>query len=469
MNKEITHIIQPGWGLLLSLVILLSLVSCNPVQQQESAGEKPNIIFIMADDLGYGDLGAYGQELIKTPNIDQLAKEGMRFTQCYSGSSVCAPARSVLMTGMHAGHTRVRGNFGIGGVKGLAGIDGRVPLKAEDITIAEILQKAGYKTVMVGKWGLGEPNTAGEPNKQGFDEFYGFLNQRRAHSYYPEFIWENQEKKLLKNRDSIKVDYTHDLFVGKAIDFIQKNQNDPFFLYIPLCIPHNNYEVPDLGIYEDKPWETDAKAYAAMISRMDAGVGRIMKKLKEIGMDENTIVFFTSDNGAAESSQLWKIFESNAPLRGVKRDPYEGGIRVPMIVRYPDKVSGGVKNDLPWYFADILPTLAEIANTEHTVKVDGKSIVTSLYGGEQELDSRYMYWEFYEKDGWRATRFGDWKAIQHDMHKREHKAIELYDLKSDLGESVNLASEYPEIVQKAKEIFEDAHHPSEHYVWKYLK
>jgi arylsulfatase A-like enzyme len=469
MKKELTDIIPFARELLFCLLILFSLLSCNSVEQKETGTRQPNIIFIMADDLGYGDLGAYGQKLIQTPNIDQLAKEGMRFTQCYSGSSVCAPARSVLMTGMHAGHTRVRGNFGIGGVKGLAGIDGRVPLKEEDITIAEILQNAGYKTAMVGKWGLGEPNTAGEPNKQGFDEFYGFLNQRRAHSYYPEFIWENQEKILLNNSDSIKNDYTHDLFAGKAIDFIKRNQNDPFFLYIPFCIPHNNYEVPDLGIYEDKPWEPDAKAYAAMISRMDAGVGRIMNTLKEIGMDDNTIVFFTSDNGAAESSQLWKIFESNAPLRGVKRDPYEGGIRVPMIARYPGKVPADVKNELPWYFADVLPTLAEIANAAHTVEVDGKSIVASLYGGEQNLEPRYMYWEFYEKDGWRATRFGDWKAIQHDMHKQKHKAIELYDLRNDLAESINLASEHPEIVQKAEEIFEDAHHPSEHYVWEYLK
>jgi arylsulfatase A-like enzyme len=460
----------PKFIKLITLIFMLGLLSWKQVLNQNQVPEpiKPNIIFIMADDLGYADLGTYGQHSIKTPNIDFLAKEGMQFTQCYSGAAVCAPARSVLMTGLHAGHTRVRGNFGIGGVKGLAGIEGRVPLKDEDLTIAELLKNEGYKTAMIGKWGLGEPETEGEPHRQGFDEFYGFLNQRRAHSYYPEYIWRDQHKIKLKNSDSNHIEYTHDLFAEEAIDFIKRNKENPFFLYVPFCIPHNNYEVPDLGIYKDETWETDAKAYAAMISRMDASVGRIMKTLKDSGIDKNTIVFFTSDNGAAKYSKQWNIFESNAPLRGIKRDAYEGGIRVPMIVRYPEIIDKGVQNDLPWYFADVMPTLVELTGGNVPDNIDGRSILPTLMGEEQDFSQRYMYWEFYEKNGWRATRFGDWKAIQNDMHNKNHKPIELYNIKIDMSESKNVASKNPEIVKKAEQIFEEAHIPSDHYIWKHL-
>jgi arylsulfatase A-like enzyme len=461
-------------NILYAILVFFILIGCKKIKENEAVQiplvKKPNIIFIMADDLGYADLGCYGQKIIQTPNIDKLAKEGMRFTQTYSGSSVCAPARSVLMTGMHTGHTRVRGNFGLGGVKGLAGIEGRVPIMAEDVTVAEVLKSVGYRTGMIGKWGLGEPNTEGEPNIQGFDEFYGFLNQRRAHSYYPDYVWKNREKVMLTgNSDRNGTDYTHDIFANEAIEFIDRNQNDPFFLYLPLCIPHSNYELPDLGIYKDKQWDADAKAYAAMISLMDVTVGRIMQKLKESGIDENTIVFFTSDNGAAESSQIWKVFESNAPLRGVKRDPYEGGIRVPMIVRYPTEIAQGEINDLPWYFADVLPTLAELTGVSVPEGIDGTSVLATLKGGKQDLSNREMYWEFYEKDGWRAVRFGDWKAIQRDMHKKEHQPIEIYNIKNDISEINNLAAKYPELVEKAKHIFEESHIPSEHYVWKHLK
>mgnify|MGYP001484953493 CR=1 FL=1 len=357
------------------ILIVFKLIKQNEVVQVPQF-KKPNIIFIMADDLGYADLGCYGQKIIQTPNIDKLAKEGMRFTQTYSGSSVCAPARSVLMTGLHTGHTRVRGNFGLGGVKGLAGIEGRIPLMEEDITVAEVLKNAGYRTGMIGKWGLGEPNTEGEPNSQGFDEFYGFLNQRRAHSYYPDYVWKNRKKAMLiGNSDGNRKDYTHDIFANEAIEFIDRNQNNPFFLYLPLCIPHSNYELPDLGAYKHQKWDTDAKAYAAMISLMDVTVGRILQKLKESNIDENTIVFFTSDNGAAESTQIWKLFKSNSPLRGVKRDPYEGGIRVPMIVRYPNVIAQGEISDLPWYFADVLPTLAELSGASIPASIDGTSIL----------------------------------------------------------------------------------------------
>jgi arylsulfatase A-like enzyme len=447
------------------ILILSILSSC---ATKETTNSKPNIIFIMADDMGYADAGCYGQKLIKTPNIDQLAKEGIRFTQCYSGSSVCAPARSVLMTGQHTGHTRVRGNFGIGGVVGLGGGQGRVPLREEDITVAQVLKKAGYTTGMVGKWGLGEPNTTGEPGLKGFDEFYGFLNQRRAHTYYPDYIWKNKEKVILNNKDRKGTDYTHELFADYTVDFIQRHKDKPFFLYVPFCIPHDSYELPDNGDYENMDWEEKAKRYAAMISRMDKNVGRIIQTLKDAEIDDNTYVFFTSDNGAAQSSVDWGLFDSNDPLRGIKRDPYEGGMRVPMVVWNPKKIAGGQTNDLAWYFADVLPTLAEIADVPAPEKIDGISVLPTLHGQEQDLSERHLYWEFYEKQGWRVTYFGDWKAIQVGMNNGDQEPLELYNLKEDIGEQTNLADQHPDIVAKAAAILKESHVPSEHFIWKYL-
>ena len=434
---------------------------------KESDNPKPNIIFIMADDLGYGDLECYGQRKIKTPNIDSLAAQGMLFTQCYAGSSVCAPSRNVLMTGMHTGHVTVRGNLGKGGVKGLGGGEGRVPLSAGDTTIAQVLRKAGYVTAMVGKWGLGEPHTTGEPNKKGFDEFYGFLNQRRAHTYYPDYIWKDTTKVVLTgNEDGQRKEYTHELFVNYILDFLNRNQNKPFFLYVPFCIPHAAYEVPDYGIYEDEHWTDIEKAYAAMITRMDASVGRIMKKLKELNIDDNTWVFFTSDNGPSAEDDSLKMFDSGGPFRGAKRDPYEGGIRVPMIVRCPREIAPGQTNDFVWYFADVMPTLASIAHTRAPENIDGINVLPVLQGKKQDTIQRYLYWEFYERTGWRALRYGDWKAVQQDMYYKEPRAIELYNLKDDISESHNIADQHPEIIMKVKELFREAHRPSPNFMWK---
>lgn len=440
------------------------------VAQLASGQERPNIIFIMADDLGYAELGSYGQKQIKTPHLDQLASEGMKFSQFYSGSSVCAPARSVLMTGMHTGHTRVRGNFGKGGVVGLAGNKGRVPIKSKDVTVAEVLKTKGYKTGMIGKWGLGEPNTTGEPNKQGFDYFYGFLNQRRAHSYFPEYLWENNKKVILEgNEDQKKTQYTHDLFAEKTMSFLDKNHKSPFFLYLPLCIPHGKYEIPDNGIYSNKEgWTEKQKIYAAMVSKMDETVGRILDRLKKLGIEENTYIFFTSDNGAAEVENDWKLFESSGIYRGMKRDPYEGGIRVPLIAWHPKKIKANTSSDQIGYFADFLPTIADLAGVDPIVKVDGVSISSVLHGKGNKIKERYLYWEFYEKKGWRATRFGKWKAIQKNMHKGDQGAIEVYDLENDPSEKNDISSVNSKVLKKAKRIFEEAHVPSEHYVWKFL-
>lgn len=452
-------------GLGLAAFTLSSCVETENKHKTSSA--KPNIIFIMADDLGYADLGCYGQKEIKTPCIDRLAKEGMLFTDCYSGSAVCAPARSVLMTGQHTGHTTVRGNFGLGGGVGLGGGKGRVPLKKDDVTIAEVLKKAGYVTGMTGKWGLGEPNTTGEPNEQGFDEWFGYLNQRRAHTYYPTFIWRDKEKVMLDgNKDGKKTEYTHDMFSEFAIDFIERHKENPFFLYIPYCIPHSKFELPDLGIYKDKPWDKDEKAYAAMVSRMDSDVGRIMDTLEKAGIGDNTYVFFCSDNGAAKR---WKPFDSCGPLRGIKRDAYEGGIRTPMIVRCPNHIKPATTSDLPWYFADVMPTCAAIANTKPPKNIDGVNILPTLEGKNQDLRKRYLYWEFYEGNGWQAVRFGDWKGIQQG-HKTDKKLpVELYNLKDDIGEKNNIADKHPELVAKVKKIFKEAHTPSEHFIWEKKK
>jgi arylsulfatase A-like enzyme len=445
-----------------AIVFSLFILGCSGVSEdpksRESAASKPNIIFIMADDLGYGDLGSYGQKTIQTPNLDQMAVEGLRFTDCYAGSTVCAPSRSVLMTGLHTGHTTVRGNFGKYGVVGLAGGEGRVPLFAEDVTVGEVLQDAGYVTGMAGKWGLGEPNTSGHPNDQGFDEWFGYLNQRRAHSYYPDYIWKNKDKHDLPgNQHGKRETYTHDLFAAFALDFINRHQDDPFFLYLPYTIPHDAYEIPDTAPYSDQPWTEDEKVHAAMITRLDRDIGNLFQLLKDLEIDENTIVFFCSDNGAA---QRWEgRFDSSGNLRGHKRDMYEGGIRTPMIVRWPGKIAPNALSDLPWYFADVLPTLAEIAGTESPDAIDGVSVLPTILGNPQSLDDRPLYWEFFESGFQQAVRLGNWKAVR----LAPGEPMELYNLSTDEGEINDVASRHPEVVARIEAYMKTARTPSENW------
>ena len=446
-------------GLFLSIVLIfVSGFSAHAKKLQ-----KPNIIFIMADDLGYGDLGSYGQQIIQTPNLDKMASEGMRFTECYAGSPVCAPSRSVLMTGKHTGHTTVRGNSGgIGGVMGLGGKDGRVPLRKEDITVAEVLKQAGYVTGMTGKWGLGEPNTTGEPNSQGFDEWFGYLNQNRAHTYYPTFIWRNRERVPLNgNKGNRKTQYTHDMFTNFALEFIRENQKKPFFLYVPYCIPHSDYEIPDTAPYSDQPWTDNEKVHAAMVTRMDRDIGRIMALLKELKIGDNTIVFFCSDNGAAER---WEgRFDSSGALRGRKRDMYEGGIRTPMIVRWPGRIESGSENDLAWHFADVLPTLAEIAQTNPPDGIDGVSVLPTLLGKKQDIADRFLYWEFFGGGFKQAVRWRNWKAVR----LKPGQKLELYDLSQDTGETQNVAAKHPNILARINEYLKTAR--SESQAWPIRK
>ncbi len=424
--------------------------------------ERPNIIWIMADDLGYGELGCYGQAEIRTPNIDGMASQGMRFTQCYAGSTVCAPTRCCLMTGKHTGHATVRGNSA-------RTADGNIliPLREEDVTVAEILREAGYATGVTGKWGLGEPGTTGMPNRQGFDRWLGFLNQRHAHGYYPEFVWNNDEMmELTANLGGGQRDWIHDRFSQFALDFIEQNRQRPFFLYVAYTIPHGRYEIPDDKPYSDRPWPQNVKNHAAMITRMDADVGKILACLKRLKIDERTIVFFTSDNGAEiyyyrktdEVEDYVRILKPGGPLQGFKRDLTEGGIRVPAIVRWPGQIEAGSVSDHPWAFWDFLPTAADLADTEVPTDVDGRSIVPTLLG-EPQPSAEYFYWEFFERGFQQAARSGRWKAIRNDRSK----PVELYDLSEDIGEQRNLASQHPEIVQKMTTYLDSARTPSAYW------
>ncbi len=429
-------------------VSLLSWVACSAPRPADVAPEpRPNIVFIMADDLGYGDLGSYGQTEIATPNLDRMAAEGRRFTSVYTGSPVCAPSRNVLMTGKHTGHTTVRGNFGQGGVIGLGGGEGRVPLRAEDVTVAEVLKASGYATAMVGKWGLGEPDTTGEPNLQGWDEWFGYLNQRRAHSYYPEYLWHNTERvELPGNQDGRREQYSHDLLTERALGFLRDRagKGAPFFLYLPYTVPHAKYEIPDTGQYTTRDWEEDEKVHAAMITRMDTDIGRLLDRLKAKEIPRQTVVFFCSDNGAA---RRWEgRFDSSGLLRGQKRDVYEGGIRTPMIVRWPGRVEAGSVSAAPWYFADVLPTLAELGGALDHVPddIDGMSMVPTLLGAEQDTSDRVMYWEFHGGGFSQAARWRNWKAVK----TSPDGALELYDLGTDPGEEEDVSSEHPEIVAR---------------------
>ncbi len=410
-------------------------------------GKRPNIVFIMVDDMGYADLGCYGSKVIETPRLDRMAAEGMRFTQAYSGCTVCAPARSTLMTGTHMGHTPVRGNTG------------GVPLPDGDVTVAEVLEQAGYATGGFGKWGLGDLDTCGVPEKQGFDVFFGYYHQIHAHYYYPDYLVRNGDKVPLPgNQGGKHGQYSHYLIFDETLRFIRDHRDEPFFCYVPWTPPHGRYEIPESDpawrMYKDKQWPDKAKVAAAMDTMIDRHVGRLLDLLDELGIEENTIVFFCSDNGAAFRSE--DTLASSGPFRGCKRSMYEGGIRTPLIVRWPEKIEAGSTSDLPCYFPDMLPTLAELADAESRVpgNIDGVSIVPTLLGQGTQKTHEYMYWEWarydwrkkkYEANGlMQAVRHGDWKIVRH----KQDQPWELYDLSKDLGETNDIAAENPELVKR---------------------
>ncbi|MCX8037301.1 MAG: arylsulfatase [Candidatus Sumerlaeia bacterium] len=417
--------------------------------------QKPNIIFMLADDLGIGDLGCYGQKHIRTPNIDRIAAEGMRFTDCYAGSPVCAPSRCCLMTGMHSGHATVRGN-----ASSLAASkdnpEGRVPLRAEDVTVAEVLKQAGYATALIGKWGLGEPGTPGIPNRQGFDYYFGYLNQNHCDDYYTDYLWRNEEKVIIEeNKNGRRGKYSNDLFCDETLDFIRRSKDKPFFIYLAFTIPHEKHAVPSLDPYMDKPWTLRQKTYAAMVTRMDSYVGKVMALLKELNLDEKTIVFFSSDNGAPWDGEEWAMFDSRGGLRGRKSSVWEGGLRTPMVVRWPGRIAAGTVNPLPWAFWDFLPTAGELAGAECPKGIDGVSVAPTLLGDAARQSSRdYLYWEFRTGDGFaQAVRMGNWKGVRFGLEG----AVQLYDLSSDIKESRDVAAAHPDIVKKIENCMKTAH------------
>ncbi|MCY3867983.1 MAG: arylsulfatase [Gemmatimonadetes bacterium] len=410
----------------------------------------PNIIFILCDDIGYGDLGCYGQKVIPTPRLDQLASESMRFTQCYTGSPICAPSRAVLMTGLHSGHTRVRDNMGIvGGV----GEQKRVPLEPEDFTVAEMLKEAGYTTGITGKWGLGEPDTTGIPTRKGFDEWFGYLNQRNAHSYYPPYLWHNEEKVILKgNLDSQENDYSHDMIFDFACGFIRDNSDGPFFLYLPWTLPHGRYEIPDASAWDGKPWTDDEKVYAAMITKIDTQVGQIADLLRELDIKDNTLLFFGSDHGAA---RRWEPFGSCGALRGQKGTMYEGGLRTPMIVHWPARIPAGTVSDQVWYYADFMPTVADVIGTDAPDNMDGVSILPTLLDESRDIGERFLYWERFGGGFKQAVRWKNWKAVRNPSPRLLDEPLELYDLDRDIGEENNVAADHPDVIAEIENFMKD--------------
>jgi arylsulfatase A-like enzyme len=434
------------------------------------AADRPNIIFILADDLGYGELGCYGQKTIQTPNLDRMAAEGLKFTRFYAGSTVCAPSRSVLMTGKHTGRTTVRGN-GTGQGK----VDPQM-LRDEDATVAEVLKTAGYTTGLIGKWGLGMQESEGHPNRQGFDYFFGFLSQVHAHNHYPDYLWRNSQRVPLPNqivpmaRDGAgyatnRVVYAGDLFADEALKFVEQHQAKPFFLYLSLVVPHannernralgNGAEVPDFGPYVDRPWTDQLKGHAAMITRMDRDIGRLLARLKELGLDGRTLVFFTSDNGPhKESGQDPDFFKPSGAVRGFKRDLLDGGIRVPGIAWWPGTIRPGVTEHVS-YFGDFLATAAELAGEKTPNDLDSISFVATLRGkpGAQPKH-KYLYWEFHEAGFSQAVLVeGRWKGIR---LKRLDAPIQLYDQQNDPREENDLAARHPDRVAAVRKLFTEA-------------
>ena len=452
---------------------LRSLLFSAALLPAASFSAQPNLIWIMADDLGYADLGCYGQKVITTPNIDRMAKEGMRFTHFYAGATVCAPSRSVLMTGLHHGHTRIRGNAGSTNPAAQA-------LKDGDVTVADVLKKAGYKTALIGKWGLGDIGEAetGLPRKHGYNYFYGYLNQHHAHNHFPDFLWRNETKEGLSNvvvpvgdhgggyaTDAIH--YADDLFADDAIKFVSENKANPFFLYWAMVIPHANNErarilgdgahVPDYGPYADQDWPNQDKGQAAMISRLDGYVGRMMTHLKELGIADNTLVIFTSDNGPHdESKHDLTRFDPNGPYTGIKRSLTDGGIRVPFIAWWPGKVKPGESAHVG-YFPDWMPTAAELAGAPAPEKTDGLSLVPVLTGAGEQKDHEFLYWELHERIFKQAALYqGRWKGIRTGQ---ADAPVELFDQENDVAEETNVADKHPEIAQKISDYLKTARTP----------
>lgn len=477
----------------LAVICVAGMMALTCCSRPEPVQTPPNIIYILADDLGYGDLGCYGQEVVQTPNLDRLAEQGMLFTQHYAGSTVCAPSRSVLMTGRHTGHTAIRGNH--------SPVPGGRDMPSEIFTLAKLLKEAGYTTGIFGKWGLGARGTEGVPGNQGFDEFLGYLDQGRAHRYYPDYLIHNGQKFPLEGNDLVHtVTYAPDVIQEHTLEFIRENSDTTFFAYVPSIIPHaeliapedtfmrmyegtlpeeaawdteneggsiyagNDYGAPDFRIAGYASQERPHQVFAAMVTRLDHYVGEIMDELEKQGIAGNTLIMFSSDNGPhLEGGADPGFFNSNGPLRGYKRDLYEGGIRVPMIVRWPGMIEPGSRSDHVSAFWDIMPTLAEIAGVPVPGIRDGISMLPALLGSDTQEKHNHLYWEFHEQNGKVAVRRGKWKAVRVNVFDTTRTATELYDLEADPGEENNLAGEHPEVIKQMERIMKAARKETEAY------
>ena len=460
--------------LCISLIIILA-TSCSANKNNKSAGtNKPNIIYILADDLGYGDLSSYGQTKFSTPNIDQLAKEGILFTQHYAGATVCAPSRSSLMTGLHTGNTPIRGNKAL-------------ELPSEAKTLAEFLKDNGYKTGGFGKWGLGSANAQGSALQQGFDSFFGYYSQMLAHHYYPDYLWENDKKVILKGNQGLnKEQYAPNLIHKKALSFIDEHKAEPFFLYYPSIIPHaelfapkeylnkfkgkfnpeKNYKGTDDGeLYKKGRYGSQPNSHAAfvaMITLLDDQVGEIVQKVKDLGLEENTIFIFTSDNGPhKEAGADPDYFNSNGGLRGYKRDLYEGGIRIPMIAKWKGKIEAGTTTNHPSAFWDVLPTFADVLKVDTTFKTDGISFLPTLLQQENQKKHNYLYWEFHELNGRQAVLKDNWKLVKYNVKTKP--TYFLFDLQNDIEEKNDLKETNTAKFEELKTIMDNARTASKHF------
>lgn len=465
-------------------ICMITFISCNQKQETSATDSiRPNIIYILADDLGYGDLSCLGQQKFKTPNIDRMASQGMMFSQHYAGSTVCAPSRAVLFTGLHTGHSPIRGNKGM--------YEGGYPIADSIPMMSQMFKKEGYVTGAFGKWGMGYPGSEGSPEKRGFDEWFGYNSQVLAHNYFPEYLWHNDEKVMLTGNDQGGVQqYSFSMIHEHALKFLEENKDTSFFLYLPYTIPHAELLVPDdslfesfIGKYPEEPWKGvddgpnyrkgaygsqsyPHAAFATMVTYLDWAVGDVLSKLEEYGIAENTLVIFTSDNGChLEAGADPDFFDSNGPFRGYKRDLYEGGIHVPAIAWWPGTVEAGANSDHVSAFWDMFPTFAELTGGNAPEGIDGISMVPVLTGKGKQEEHERLYWEFHEKGGRVALREGNWKAVRYNVSKEPHSMLELYNLANDPGETNNVAKDYPEIERRMDSLI--AVSRTKHPVWNF--
>ena len=453
-------------SLLLPVAVVLAAVI--PIDSATAAepARKPNVVFVLSDDLAQGDVGCYGQKLIKTPHLDAMAKDGTRFTQAYCGTSVCAPSRTSLMVGKHMGHSPIRANREVQP-------EGQKPLPAGTYTVAKLLKDNGYATACVGKWGMGMFDTTGSPLKMGFDHFFGYNCQRHAHSYFPTYLYRDDKRFDLASNDGKGVGktYAQNLIADETLTWVTANKDKPFFLFYSITLPHGRHEIDDQGIYKDEKWTEQQKNYAAQVTRLDSDVGRLLAKLKELKLDEKTLVIVAGDNGSsfAPNSEIGKLFDQTmgGTLRGFKRSLYEGGLRQACIARWPGVVPAGRVSDEPWAFWDFLPTCADLAGAKlpAEAKTDGVSILPLLKGGAAPKRD-YFYWELHESGpSLQAVRFGDWKAVK----AGPSAAVELYDLKADPGEKTDLAAKNPDVVARATKLMADAREDHADWPLRYAK